>query len=126
MRMGAGVGPDESRQRCWLVAGLGPLPAPAPPAGVGLSGFEAAAEEELRRVGELLRAALGRLTIASDGVTSLLALSASATGQWSRPAPGPSAWPVAAIGSRRWTAGARCSATRAMASPSGVPGSRPR
>lgn len=74
-RMGAGVGPDEvAAALLAAVAGLGPLPAPAPPAGVGLSGFEAAAEEELRRVGELLRAelALERLTIASDGVTSLL------------------------------------------------------
>ena len=75
MRMGGGVGPEEIASAVLAaVARLGPLPAPAPPAGVGLSGFEAAAESELRRVGELLRSelALEHLTIASDGVTSLL------------------------------------------------------
>ena len=42
--------------------------------GVGLSGFEAARDEDLRQVRELLRERLGvvRVTIASDGVTSLL------------------------------------------------------
>ena len=55
------------------VEALGPLPAVAA-IGVGLSGFEAAREDDLRRVGELLRARVGvaQVTIASDGVTSLL------------------------------------------------------
>jgi glucosamine kinase len=75
MRMGRSVGPEQVADA--LLAALGalqPLPERLPPLGVGLSGFEAAAEEDLRRVGELLRARLSveRLAIASDGVTSLL------------------------------------------------------
>jgi N-acetylglucosamine kinase-like BadF-type ATPase len=75
MRMGRRVGPEQVAEA--LVAALSelrPLPEPLPPLGVGLSGFEAAAEEDLRRVGELLSARLSveRLSIASDGVTSLL------------------------------------------------------
>jgi N-acetylglucosamine kinase-like BadF-type ATPase len=71
---GAAVGPDEVASA--LIAALdelGPLPA-VEAVGVGLSGFEAAREEDLRHVGELLRARTGvaRVTIASDGVTSLL------------------------------------------------------
>jgi N-acetylglucosamine kinase-like BadF-type ATPase len=56
------------------VAGLGTLPSPAPPLGIGLSGFEAAGEQDLRRLTELLRHELGteRLVIASDGLTALL------------------------------------------------------
>ena len=52
---------------------LGPLPA-VDAVGVGLSGFEAAREEDLQHVSEALRTRLGvsRVTIASDGVTSLL------------------------------------------------------
>jgi N-acetylglucosamine kinase-like BadF-type ATPase len=75
LRMGGRVGPDEvAAALLAAVTALGPLPDPLPPVGVGLSGFEAAAEEDLRRVGELLRARLAveRLAIASDGVTSLL------------------------------------------------------
>lgn len=55
------------------VDALGPLPR-VEAVGVGLSGFEAAREEDLRHVDELLRARVGaaRVTIASDGVTSLL------------------------------------------------------
>jgi glucosamine kinase len=55
------------------VDALGPLPVLAA-VGVGLSGFEAAREDDLRHVGELLRARVGaaQVTIASDGVTSLL------------------------------------------------------
>jgi N-acetylglucosamine kinase-like BadF-type ATPase len=75
LRMGRRVRPDDVAEALLaaLVA-LRPLPAPLPPLGVGLSGFEAAAEEDLRRVGELLRDRLcvGQLSIASDGVTSLL------------------------------------------------------
>jgi glucosamine kinase len=74
-RMGRRAGPEKVAEALLapLVA-LHPLSEPLPPLGVGLSGFEAAGEEDLRRVGELLRARLsvGRLSIASDGVTSLL------------------------------------------------------
>jgi len=75
LRMGRSVGPEEVADALLgVLAALRPLPEPLPPIGVGLSGFEAAAEEDLRRVGELLRARLSveRLSIASDGVTSLL------------------------------------------------------
>jgi glucosamine kinase len=75
LRMGRRVGPDEVADALLAaLAGLGRLPEPLPPLGVGLSGFEAAAEEDLRQVGERLRARLAveRLSIASDGVTSLL------------------------------------------------------
>jgi N-acetylglucosamine kinase-like BadF-type ATPase len=75
LRMGGTVGPDQVAAGLMAaVSELGPLPEPAPPVGVGLSGFEAAAEEDLRRVGELLRERLAveRLAIASDGLTSLL------------------------------------------------------
>jgi N-acetylglucosamine kinase-like BadF-type ATPase len=56
------------------VAGLGPLPSPPPPLGIGLSGFEAAGEQDLRRLAELLRRELGAdsVVIASDGLTALL------------------------------------------------------
>jgi N-acetylglucosamine kinase-like BadF-type ATPase len=71
---GAAVGAEEVAGA--LIAALdalGPLPE-VQAVGVGLSGFEAAREEDLRHVGELLRARVGvaRVTIASDGVTSLL------------------------------------------------------
>ena len=69
------TGPDEvAAGLLAAVAGLGALPTPPPPAGIGLSGFEAASEEDLRRVHELLRRELGleRVAIASDGLTSLL------------------------------------------------------
>ena len=71
---GAAVGADHVAGA--LIAALdalGPLPQ-LDAVGVGLSGFEAAREEDLRQVGELLRARLGvaQVTIASDGVTSLL------------------------------------------------------
>jgi N-acetylmuramic acid 6-phosphate etherase len=75
LRLGAGAGPDDvAATLLEAVAGLGPLPEPVPPAGIGLSGFEAASEGDLRRVHELLRRELGltRLAIASDGLTSLL------------------------------------------------------
>jgi N-acetylglucosamine kinase-like BadF-type ATPase len=75
LRMGRRVGPEEVADALLVaLSALRPLPDPLPPVGVGLSGFEAAGEEDLRRVGELLRARLSvdRLSIASDGVTSLL------------------------------------------------------
>jgi N-acetylglucosamine kinase-like BadF-type ATPase len=75
LRMGERVGPEEvAAALLAAVAALGPLPHPPPPLGVGLSGFEAATEEELRRVADLVRGGLDvrRLAIASDGLTSLL------------------------------------------------------
>jgi N-acetylglucosamine kinase-like BadF-type ATPase len=75
LRMGDRVAPEDvGAGLLAAVAGLGPLPEPAPLVGVGLSGFEAGADERLRRVAELLRRELAvqRLAIASDGLTSLL------------------------------------------------------
>jgi N-acetylmuramic acid 6-phosphate etherase len=75
LRLGGVTGPDEvAAGLLAAVAGLGALPQPVPPAGIGLSGFEAASEEDLRRVHELLCRELGlqRVAIASDGLTSLL------------------------------------------------------
>jgi glucosamine kinase len=74
-RMGLDVGPDEvGAELLAAIDALGGLPDPVPPVGVGLSGFEAAEDEDLRRVGDLLRRELAveRLAIASDGLTSLL------------------------------------------------------
>jgi N-acetylglucosamine kinase-like BadF-type ATPase len=71
---GAAVGADHVADALFTaLEALGPLPA-VEAIGVGLSGFEAAREEDLERIGELLRARIGvaRVTIASDGVTSLL------------------------------------------------------
>jgi N-acetylglucosamine kinase-like BadF-type ATPase len=75
LRLGGVTGPDDvAAGLLAAVVGLGALPDPAPPAGIGLSGFEAASDEDLRRVHELLRRELGlqRVAIASDGLTSLL------------------------------------------------------
>jgi N-acetylglucosamine kinase-like BadF-type ATPase len=75
LRLGGVTGPDDvAAGLLAAVAGLGALPEPAPPVGIGLSGFEAASEADLRRVHELLRRELGlqRVAIASDGLTSLL------------------------------------------------------
>ncbi len=74
-RMGERVGAEEvAGAIVAAVAELGPLPGAVPLAGVGLSGFEAASEDELARMGELLRRrlSLGGIAIASDGLTSLL------------------------------------------------------
>lgn len=71
---GAAVGADKVAGALVAAVGeLGPLPA-VEAIGVGLSGFEAARDEDLRHVEEVLRARVGaaRVTIASDGVTSLL------------------------------------------------------
>ncbi len=71
---GAAVGADHvAAALLAALEALGPLP-PVEAIGVGLSGFEAAGEEDLQEVGELLRTRIGaaRVTIASDGVTSLL------------------------------------------------------
>jgi glucosamine kinase len=75
MRMDGRVGPDEvTAALLEAIVRLGPLPEPLPPAGIGLSGFEAASEEDLRRVLAGLRDGLPveRAWIASDGLTALL------------------------------------------------------
>ena len=82
-RMGDRVGAEEIGAHLRAaVAGLGPLPRRVPSVGVGLSGFEAAAEADLRRVGELLceGVSVDRLAIASDGLTSLLGALGAADG----------------------------------------------
>jgi N-acetylglucosamine kinase-like BadF-type ATPase len=71
----AAVGPDGVTAA--LLGALDALEIPdgdSPPLGVGLSGFEAAAEDELRLIEAGLRQAVGAraVAIASDGVTSLL------------------------------------------------------
>jgi N-acetylglucosamine kinase-like BadF-type ATPase len=71
---GAAVGADVvAGALVAAVDALGPLPA-VEAIGVGLSGYEAAREDDLVRVDAALRARVGaaRVTIASDGVTSLL------------------------------------------------------
>jgi N-acetylglucosamine kinase-like BadF-type ATPase len=75
LRMSGGVGPEEvGAGLLAAVAALGRLPEAPLLMGVGLSGLEAAAEEDLQRVEELLRreVAVQGLAIASDGLTSLL------------------------------------------------------
>jgi glucosamine kinase len=75
VRMGVQDGPDAlAADLMAAVAGLGPLPEPAPPAGIGLSGLEAVSEADLGRLGETLCRSLGltRLAIASDALTALL------------------------------------------------------
>jgi glucosamine kinase len=75
VRMGVQAGPAVvAAGLLAAVAELGPLPEPAPPTGIGLSGFEAASEAELGEVADVLRRELGleRLAIASDALTALL------------------------------------------------------
>jgi glucosamine kinase len=75
LRVGPGTGPEVVAERLLAaVAGLGPLPEPVPPAAIGLSGFEALGDEELARVADAFRESLGvgRLAIATDGLTALL------------------------------------------------------
>jgi N-acetylglucosamine kinase-like BadF-type ATPase len=71
----ANVGPDAvAAALLAAVAALGPLAEPPESVGVGLSGFEAAGEGDLRKVEHALRRSVGasRIAIASDGVTALL------------------------------------------------------
>jgi N-acetylglucosamine kinase-like BadF-type ATPase len=70
---GAGGGDAVAEALLRAVAGLDELP-PAPIVGVGLSGFEAARESELRQLADRLAREVDatRVAIASDGVTSLL------------------------------------------------------
>jgi N-acetylglucosamine kinase-like BadF-type ATPase len=75
VRVGPGAGPEVVVERLLAaVAELGPLPEPAPPAAIGLSGFEAMRPEDLGQVADAFRARLGieRLAIATDGLTALL------------------------------------------------------
>jgi glucosamine kinase len=75
VRVGSSAGPEVIVERLLAaVAELGPLPEPAPPAAIGLSGFEAMGREELGLVADAFRAGLGleRLAIATDGLTALL------------------------------------------------------
>jgi glucosamine kinase len=73
--MGVSVGPEEVAAGLMVaVTGLGPLPEPPLPTGVGLSGLESVPEGDLDRLAELLRRDLRveRLAIASDALTALL------------------------------------------------------
>jgi glucosamine kinase len=75
VRVGPGAGPEVIAGRLVAaVAELGPLPEPAPPAAIGLSGFEAMGPEGLGLVADAFRASVGveRLAIATDGLTALL------------------------------------------------------
>jgi len=75
VRVGAGFGPEAVSERLLAaVSELGPLPEPAPPAAIGLSGFEAVGEEDLHWLAETFRSSAGvdSLAIASDGLTALL------------------------------------------------------
>jgi N-acetylglucosamine kinase-like BadF-type ATPase len=75
LRMDGRVGPEEvAAALVDAIERLGPLPRPVPPAGIGLSGFEAASDEALRQVRERLRRTMQieRVSIASDGLTALL------------------------------------------------------
>ncbi len=75
VRMGLPDGPDAVAEVLLAaVAGLGPLPEPAPPTGIGLSGLEAASDADLDRLGRRLHHELRaeRLAIASDALTALL------------------------------------------------------
>ena len=71
----AGVGPDTVAGAVLEAVGeLGPLDGTPAAVGLGLSGFEIAAEPDLRRIADVLRERLGPapVAIATDGATSLL------------------------------------------------------
>jgi glucosamine kinase len=75
VRVGPGTGVEIVIERLLTaVAGLGPLPEPAPVAAIGLSGFEAMGDEELGKVAEAFLGGTGveSLAVASDGLTALL------------------------------------------------------
>jgi N-acetylglucosamine kinase-like BadF-type ATPase len=75
LRMDGRVGPEDvATALLAAIERLGPLPRPVPPAGIGLSGFEAASDEALWHVRARLRRELRieRASIASDGLTALL------------------------------------------------------
>jgi glucosamine kinase len=75
LQMGGSVGPEEVAAGLMAaVTGLGPLPGPPLPTGVGLSGLESIDNGDLDRLAQLLRRDLraARLAIASDALTALL------------------------------------------------------
>ena len=75
IRVGMGGGREVVSERLLAaVAELGPLPVPAPRAAIGLSGFEAVADEDLGWIAHTFREGVGveSLAIASDGLTALL------------------------------------------------------
>jgi glucosamine kinase len=75
VRVGTGSGPETVCERLLAaVAELGPLPAPAPAAAIGLSGFEAVSGDDLAWIADEFRrgSGVGSLAIASDGLTALL------------------------------------------------------
>jgi len=75
VRVGSGYGREVVGERLLAaVAKLGPLPESAPPAAIGLSGFEAMGRDDLRWLAETFRSSVGvdSLAIASDGLTALL------------------------------------------------------
>ena len=75
VRVSAAAGPELVSERLLAaVAELGPLPDPAPPAAIGLSGFEAIGDGDVRWLADSFRQAVGveSLAIASDGLTALL------------------------------------------------------
>ncbi len=99
---GAAVGADHVADALFAALdALGPLPA-VEAIGVGLSGFEAAGQEGVEQIGERLRARIGvaRVTIASDGVTSLLGALGESLGAV---VAGGTGTVCVARGSRRWT-----------------------
>jgi len=76
IRVGMGGGREAVSERLLAaVAELGPLPSePGPRAAIGLSGFEAVADEDLGWIADTFRKGVGveSLAIASDGLTALL------------------------------------------------------
>ena len=75
VRVSATAGPELVSERLLAaVAELGPLPDPAPAAAIGLSGFEAIGDGDVRWLADTFRQAVGveSLAIASDGLTALL------------------------------------------------------
>jgi len=75
VRVGAGAGREVVSERLLAaVAGLGELPDPAPPAAIGLSGYEAIGDDDLDWLADTFRQSVGveSLAIASDGLTALL------------------------------------------------------
>ena len=122
----AGVGPDTVAGAVLEAVGeLGPLDGTPAAVGLGLSGFEIAAEPDLRRIADALRERLGPapVAIATDGATSLLGALEGRPGASWPPAPAPWPWPGTARSGPRSTAPDRCWATPAAASPSAAPGS---
>ena len=74
-RLGAAAAAEEvAGQLLAAIRGLGPLPSARPPAAIGLSGYEAAADGELAAIASTLAVATGvtRTVLATDGLPALL------------------------------------------------------